>query len=111
MQYLVLRVFTNKKCFIWVISIPMFQVPSQTVCLVHRYFSKLFSSKQLINDCTRKSITCSTVIDLIMTTDVGKVSQSGTISCGLSDHKFVFFLREKSVKVKFWVTMLLKLDR
>ena len=74
-------------------NIDVLSSKSASLLSAYRYFSKLFSLKQLINDCTPISSTCSTVIYLILTTDVGKVSRSGTISCDLSDHKLVFCTR------------------
>ena len=74
---------------------------STSLLSAYRYFSNLFSLKQIINDCTRISSTCSTVIDLILKTDIGKVSQSGTISCDLSDNKLVFLYEKSPLRSSF----------
>ena len=45
---------------------------------------------------TRVSETSQTTIDLIVTSDKSKISSSGTILCGLSDHHMIFCTRKKN---------------
>ena len=63
-------------------------------------FCNNFSLKQLITDYTRITINSKSIIDLIIVSDVSKVSQSGVIPIGISDH-FLTYCTRKSVKCKF----------
>ncbi|XP_052224879.1 uncharacterized protein LOC127840502 [Dreissena polymorpha] len=60
-------------------------------------FVDMFHFKQLICNPTRFGNTSSTIIDLILTSDKDKISQSGVIQTSFSDH-FVIFCTRKSVK-------------
>ena len=52
-----------------------------------------FSLKQLINEPTRVTSTSSSVIDHVICNPIGRVSKSGVLDIGLSDHQFTFFMR------------------
>ena len=54
----------------------------------------LFSLKQIIEEPTRTTSTSSTLIDHILTNYKQKVSQSGVICTGLSDHEMIFCTRK-----------------
>ena len=61
-------------------------------------YSKLLESnnfKQLINSPTRETNSSSSLIDHICTNSSEKVSQSGVIETGLSDHFIIFCTRKK----------------
>ena len=58
---------------------------------------KLFNFKQLIKSPTRTTDTVSSIIDHILCNTSEKISQSGVIPCGLSDHDLIFCTR-KTVK-------------
>ena len=62
-------------------------------------YCKLHSLKQLITQFTRVCPATQTVIDLILTSDQTKISRSGVIECGISDHNIIFCTRkiQKSV--------------
>ena len=60
---------------------------------------KLFSLDQIITEPTRITPTSSSVLDHILCNNKDKISQSGTISVGLSDHLLTFCTR-KLCKVK-----------
>ena len=53
-------------------------------------------NKQLINEPTRISESSSSIIDLIIVSDPERVTQSGVITCGLSDHNLIFCTRKVS---------------
>lgn len=59
-----------------------------------KQFMLLFDLKQIISDPTRTTTSCSTTIDLILTSDKHKLCNSGVIDIGLSDHSLIF-AREK----------------
>ena len=62
-------------------------------------FCELLNLKQLITKPTRVSDATETTIDLILTSDVSRISENGVIICGLSDHFMVFCTRKK-IKLK-----------
>ena len=69
----------------------------QKQSLLYRQYEqnlKLFNLKQLNNEPTRITENTSSVIDLILCSDVSKVCQSGTIPVGISDHLVTFFTRK-----------------
>lgn len=53
-----------------------------------------FGLEQLVKQSTRVGKTCESTIDLISVYDKAKISQSGTIECGISDHKIIFCSRK-----------------
>ena len=52
---------------------------------------------QIIKDSTRVTYTTKSIIDLIMVSDVGTISQQGVLTSGLSDH-FIIYCTRKTVK-------------
>ena len=56
--------------------------------------------KQVITEPTRITDTSETAIDLICTSDVENISQSGVLPCKLSDHNVIFCTR-KLTKCQF----------
>ena len=57
-------------------------------------FMNLFGFTQIINEPTRVTDTSSTTIDLILVSDVEKITQQGVISNGISDHDIIFATRK-----------------
>ena len=53
-----------------------------------------FGLEQLVKQSTRISKTCESIIDLILVSDKTKISQSGTITYGISDHNIIFCTRK-----------------
>ena len=53
-------------------------------------FFDLFNLSQIIKDSTRVSAKSLSTIDLILVSDTDKVSQSGVIDIGISDHCLIF---------------------
>ena len=62
--------------------------------------SRIFYLKQVITEPTRITDTSETAIDLICTSDVENISQSGVLPCKLSDHNVIFCTR-KLMKCQF----------
>ena len=54
----------------------------------------LFNFSQIISDVTRVSKTSSSVIDLILVSDFDKISQSGVLNIGISDHCVIYCTRK-----------------
>ena len=63
-------------------------------------FLRIFDLKQVITEPTRITDTPETAIDLICTSDVENISQSGVLPCKLSDHNVIFCTR-KLMKCQF----------
>ena len=59
-----------------------------------KMFMKNFSLLQLIDTPTRVTVKTKTILDLILVTDSYKVSQSGTLPYGMSDHNIVYVTRK-----------------
>ena len=55
---------------------------------------ELYQLSQLIQEATRVTMTSSTLIDHIITNTPEKVSDSGVIHIGISDHSLVFAIRK-----------------
>jgi hypothetical protein len=61
---------------------------------------ELYLLSQLIDEATRVTMTTSSLIDHIVTNTPEKISDSGVIHTGLSDHSLVFAIRKISVVKK-----------
>ncbi len=61
-----------------------------------RNFCRMFDLTQLISDSTRITNTSASCIDLILVSDKDKITQSGVISIGISDHFLTFCTRKVS---------------
>lgn len=59
-----------------------------------RNFCHLCSLHQLISQFTRVSTSSQTILDLVLTSDKSKISNSGVIDYGLSDHSMIFCTRK-----------------
>ena len=59
-----------------------------------KMFMKTFSYEQLIDCPTRVTNKSETILDLILATDMYKVSQSGTLPFGISDHNIIYMTRK-----------------
>ena len=57
-------------------------------------FMNLFNFSQIISDVTRVSKPSSSVIDLILISDFDKISQSGGLDIGISDHCLIYCTRK-----------------
>ena len=57
-------------------------------------FMNFFNFSQIISDVTRISKTSSSVIDLILVSDFDKISQSGVLDIGISDHCLKYCTRK-----------------
>ena len=61
----------------------------------------MFYLQQLITTATRVTATCKSIIDLIFVLDLDKISQSGVIELGLSDHFSTYCTRKISKSQTF----------
>ena len=71
---------------------------SSSRCVLFKHvqsFIHMFNFKQIITDYTRVS-NSSSIIDLILVSDREKISQSGVINVGLSDHSIIYCTRKVS---------------
>jgi len=57
-------------------------------------FCSMFDLHQIIKDPTRVCSTSQSTIDLILVSDVQKITQSGVIVCGMSDHMVTYCTRK-----------------
>ena len=76
-----------------------FKNNTSSICKSYKNILNMFNLKQLINTPTRVTPTSSTIIDHIICNNQDKISQSGVISTGVSDH-FLTFCTRKSHKEK-----------
>ena len=58
---------------------------------------ELYQLTQMIDEATRVTMTTSSLIDHIVTNTPEKISDSGVIHTGISDHSLVFAIRKISV--------------
>ena len=70
-----------------------------TLLKQYKHFLSNFGLNQIIKTPTRVTCETSTLIDHILTNSHEKISQSGVIDCGLSDHNVIFCTR-KITKIK-----------
>ena len=59
-----------------------------------RLFCQRYSLKQIIKHATRTTCSSSTLIDHILTNSREKISQSGVIDIGISDHQLIYLTRK-----------------
>ena len=60
----------------------------------YKEFCSVFGLKQIIQEPTRTTCSTSSLIDHILTNCCEKISQSGIINIGLSDHQLIFCTRK-----------------
>ena len=65
-----------------------------TLLKQYKHFLSNFGLNQIIKAPTRITCETSTLIDHILTNSHEKISQSGVIDCGLSDHNVIFCTRK-----------------
>ena len=61
---------------------------------------ELYQLSQIINQATRVTVTTSTLIDHIVTNTPEKISDSGVVHTGISDHSLIYAIRKISVSKK-----------
>ena len=57
-------------------------------------FASMFGLTQMIDCATRITCTCSTILDLIFTSVVDNITQSGVLTVGISDHLVIYCTRK-----------------
>ena len=60
----------------------------------HKLFCQRYSLEQIIKHATRTTCSASTLIDHILTNSREKISQSGVIDIGVSDHQLIYLTRK-----------------
>ena len=71
-------------------------IPTKKIKLLY----ELYQLTQLINEATRVTMTTTSLIDHILTNTPEKISDSGVIHTGISDHSLVFAIRKISIIYK-----------
>ena len=66
----------------------------------YKLLCQRYSLEQIIKHATRTTCNSSTLIDHILTNSKEKISQSGVIDIGVSDHQLFFFLTWKLHRMK-----------
>ena len=59
-----------------------------------KHYMSMFGMTQIINTSTRITSTTSTILDLILISDLAKISQCGVLDIGLSDHQIIHCTRK-----------------
>jgi len=65
-----------------------------------KFITDLYDFQQLINEPTRSTTMTSSTIDLIFTNLPERISKSGVIHCGISDHNLIFCICKINHKLK-----------
>lgn len=70
------------------------------LCKTYKNILNIFNFKQLIEEPTRVTLSSSTVIDHIICNNEERISQSGVIPTGISDHFITYCTRRSNIKHK-----------
>ena len=70
------------------------RIPSTGLVSQYKLFCQRYSLEQIIKHATRTTRISSTLIDHILTNSREKVSQSGVIDIGISDHQVIYLTRK-----------------
>ena len=65
-------------------------IPSTSLVSQYKLFCQRYSLEQIIKHATRTTCSSSTLIDHILTNSREKISQSGVIDIGISDHQLIY---------------------
>ena len=68
----------------------LFSVPTSKINSLH----ELYQSSQLINEPTKVTLTTSSLIDHVVTNMPKKISHSGVVYTGISDHSLMYVIRK-----------------
>ena len=69
-------------------------IPSTSLVSQYKLFCQRYSLEQIIKHATRTTCSSSTLIDHILTNSREKISQSGVIDIGISDHQLIYLTRK-----------------
>ena len=70
------------------------RIPSTSLVSQYKLFCQRYSLEQIIKHATRTTCSSSTLIDHILTNSREKISQSGVIDIGISDHQLIYLTRK-----------------
>ena len=73
---------------------PLFNIPTKKLDSLY----ELYQLTQLINEPTRITITTTSLIDHVVTNTPEKISHSGVVHTGISDHSLVYAIRNELLK-------------
>ena len=68
----------------------LFNVPTSKLNSIY----ELYQLSQLINEPTRVTLTTSSLIDHVVTNTPEKISHSGVVHTGISDHSLIYAIRK-----------------
>ena len=71
-----------------------YRIPSRSLVSQYKLFCQRYSLEQIIKHATRTTCSSSTLIDHILTNSREKISQSGVIDIGISDHQLIYLTRK-----------------
>ena len=77
------------------------RIPSASLVSQYKLFCQRYSLEQIIKHATRTTCSSSTLIDHILTNSREKISQSGVIDIGISDHQLIYLTQQSSHSVKW----------
>ena len=70
------------------------RIPSTNLVSQYKLFIQRYSFEQIIKHATRTTCSSSTLIDRILTNSREKISQSGVIDIGISDHRLIYLAQK-----------------
>ena len=70
------------------------RIPSTSLVSQYKLFCQRYSLEQIIKHATRTTCSSSTLIDHILTNSSEKISQSGVIDMGISEHQLIYLTQK-----------------
>ena len=64
---------------------------------LRNFIFNIYQFTRLVKDPTRIAERSSTLLDLALTTDSGKITDSGVLNCSISDHSLVYVIRQAKI--------------
>ena len=89
-----INLFHNGKYFLKNKQDMQNHIPSTSIVNQYKLFCQRYSLELLIKHATGRTCSSSTLIDHIFTNSSKKISQSGVIDIGISDHQLICFTRK-----------------
>ena len=77
------------------------RIPSASLVSQYKLFCQRYSLEQIIKHATHITCSSSILIDHILTNFRVKISQSGAIDIGISDHQLIYLTQQSSHSVKW----------
>ena len=89
-----INLFHNGKCILKENQAMQNRIPSTSLVSPYKLFCQRCSLEQIIKHATRTTCSSSTLIYHILTNSREKISQSGVIDIGISDHQLIYLTRK-----------------